>query len=233
MNFLVTTLTGALLLMFYLVSVFGDKAAPEPAAAPGPEIVFNISSGDKLPGFMLAQLQGLDEAALLLSTPGGREVDGPATLLTDYQFSEAGTYTARFTRVRCPIAMLEVQGHVCDHYALPAQITVMASAGRIEYLTETLTFSEPIVGGQATEHITVTIQAIINGDQVAIPTSFYSSGIETTITGHLNPQQAVLSAGTHTLQYQLQGMGKPGTYIQFNFQDANGHDVPCGITTPL
>jgi hypothetical protein len=54
-----------------------------------------------------------------------------------------------------------------------------------------------------------------------------------TITGHLNPQQAVLSAGTHTLQYQLQGMGKPGTYIQFNFQDANGHDVPCGITTPL
>jgi hypothetical protein len=53
------------------------------------------------------------------------------------------------------------------------------------------------------------------------------------ITEVVNPQQATLSTGPHTLQYQLQGMGKPGTYIQFNFQDANGHDVPCGITTPL
>jgi hypothetical protein len=90
--------------------------------------VFQISVGEKLHDFQLAQLAGLDEASLSFTVPVGASVSGAATMLANYAFPAAGTYT---------------------------------------------------------------------------------------------------------LQYQLQGMGKPGTYIQLNFKDANGHEVPCDITTPL
>jgi hypothetical protein len=194
---------------------------------------FIISIEDRLQDFMISQLNGLDDATVSIQRPDGTTISGAATLLLTQTFDLAGAHVLSFTRVHYPNTPHDASGHVCDHYSLPEQITVIVNPHRIEYLTGSMTFSEPIVGGQPTEHITLSIQVVVTGDSVAIPTQFTSSGIQTTITGQLNPQQATLSAGTHTLQYTLQGMGKPGTYIQLNFKDANGHDVPCGITTPL
>jgi len=194
-----------------------------------------ISAGDKLQDFMLGLLRGngLEDASFLVAGPESSAIAAEGNTLQDHIFNLPGTYTVSFSRVQFPDTPHGDVGHVCDHYSLPEQITVIVNPHRIEYLTGSMTFSEPIVGGQPTEHITVSIQVVVTGEDVAVPTQFTSSGIQTTITGQLNPQQATLSAGTHTLQYTLQGMGKPGTYIQLNFKDANGHEVPCGITTPL
>jgi hypothetical protein len=194
---------------------------------------FVISIEGRLHDFMISQLSGLDDATVSIQRPDGTTISGAATLLLTQTFDLAGAHVLSFTRVHYPNTPHDASGHVCDHYSLPEQITVIVNPHRIEYLTGSMTFSEPIVGGQPTEHITVSIQVVVTGEDVAVPTQFTSSGIQTTITGQLNPQQATLSAGTHTLQYTLQGMGKPGTYIQLNFKDANGHEVPCGITTPL
>jgi hypothetical protein len=119
----------AMMCAFAIAFIALLSTATVQAQTPQETPVFHISAGEKLPGFQLAQLAGLDEANLTFSVPTGASVSGAATMLAEYTF----------TRV-------QQHGHgelsnTCNHYTLPEQITVIVNPKRIEYLTEHITLS--------------------------------------------------------------------------------------------
>lgn len=201
----------------------GTQDAAPTAATP----VYKISMGETLHDFP-ADMQSLEQTNWVLTGPDGKTLDSQGTALFNYRFEQVGTYTIAFTRIPQPKhEHKEGDGHRCDHYYMPAIITVQVSAQKIEYLCETLKTSQPLVGGQSTEGITLNIIVNITGSNVNIPETIVSAGVETGIVGKLDPVQKVLQEGTHTLVYRLSGKGLKGTYIQFDFEDSNNYMTPC------
>lgn len=192
--------------------------------------VYKISQGETLQDFP-ADAHNLEQTIWVLTSPDGKTLNSQGAALFTYKFDQVGTYTIAFTRI--PQPKHEHDGHTCDHYHMPASISVQVSAEKIAYLCETLKTSKPLVGGQSTEGITLSITVNITGNNVKIPETIVSAGVETNIVGKLDPSQKIVQAGTHTLVYHLSGKGLKGTYIQFDFEDSNQYFTPCPFTTQL
>lgn len=195
--------------------------------------VYKISQGETLHDFP-ADAHSLEQTAWVLTSPDGKTLKSQGTALLSYRFEQVGKYTIVFTRIPQPKhEHKESDGHRCDHYHMPPSISLQVAAEKIEYLCETMKTSRPIVGGQSTEGITLSITVNITGNNVRIPETIASAGVEANIVGKLDPSLKVLQTGTHTLVYHLSGKGLAGTYIQFDFEDTNNHITPCGYTTQL
>lgn len=220
--------------VFIAVLTFGIPSiseAQEPLAAFSSKAVsqtniinFYLSVDENLKDFMLAELRHLHEAKWQLIAPNGAIYQGEGNTLATYSFNQTGAYTISFTRLP---HQHNHDGGGCDHYYMPDQVIIQVNQQKIEFLSETLSTSKPIVGGQPTNGTTLTIQVKVTGTDVPMPQLIYSAGVETTIVATLNPSQATLSSGLHTLTYQLIGQGLPDSYISFNFPDANGHLSAC------
>lgn len=201
----------------------GTQDAAPTAATP----VYKISMGDTLHDFP-ADPSSLGQTTWVLTSPDGQTLHGQGTSLLSYRFEQVGKYTIVFTRIPQPKhEHKESDGHRCDHYHMPPSISLQVAAEKIEYLCETMKTSRPIVGGQSTEGITLSVMVNVTGNKVKIPEILRSLGIETTIVGELDAAQKTLQAGIHTLVYHLSGQGKQGTYIQFDFEDTNNYMTPC------
>lgn len=192
-------------------------------------VSYRLSINETLKDFMLAELNSLHETKWQLVAPNGAVYNGEGLVLAAYTFNQPGTYTVAFTRVH------EHTEHSkgCNHYYMPDEISIVVNAQKIEFLCETLTTSKPIVGGQPTDGITLSIQVKVTGTEVGLPQLIRTAGVETSIVATLNSSQTILSTGLHTLTYHLSGQGETDSYISFDFPDANGHEIACGYIQKL
>lgn len=143
-------------------------------------------------------------------------------------FSIPGDYVLHIQTVFDP--------NLCDSDQSPKKINIKASAMKMVFDFESVTFSKKIVGGQATDGITVRVNvdySSLENNSAIYTYGFVTAGVDTTVVGKLKNGQVTLQQGMNTLEFELEGQATAGNYIMFDFVDVNGEVQSYGLTQKI
>lgn len=151
---------------------------------------------------------------------------GKGDKLFNVVFSKPGDYKIIFSNP----SHKHIQGQ-CNHPTIPNEINLKVNSNQIIYKPETVTFSNPTLGGidniggidNKGNTLTIDVEVFSYSNvAVSIPNSINSTGINANMTGRLIEKQKLLLPGKHKITYILEGTLKKDTYIGFDFKDSNG-----------
>ena len=147
-----------------------------------------------------------------------------------YKFKKPGIYTIK-------VDQKEIHKDDCGHISLPSQIIVRVSRIRMTFDGNKIKFSNPIKKNTATSGIVLSIPVKIetydNKPVVMDFTPVKSAGIGSSVEAILNDKFKQLSTGKHLISYNLNGVVSQGSYLMFDFIDANGRIQSISLQSPI
>ncbi|MCW3170761.1 hypothetical protein OMO38_19700 [Chryseobacterium sp. 09-1422] len=127
-------------------------------------------------------------------------------------------------------------GQTNDHNQFPSKININVSSKSLDFDFSTLKFSRDIKGGQASDGIIVSINAIYNSfdnAKVKYDHQMTSAGVGTTIVGKLKGGKFELKQGVNTLQFIIEGTAEKGNMIMLDFKDINNQTQSYSLTQKI
>ncbi|MEG1589805.1 hypothetical protein [Chryseobacterium sp.] len=121
----------------------------------------------------------------------------------------------------------------CDHDQYPSKITVKVSPLKMVFDFSSIQFSKKIEGGQPTEGIMVTVNAVYssyNNISADYHHGFTTAGVGTSLSGRLNKDKVSLKNGINKLEFSLEGSTTKGNNIMIEFKDINDQVQPYTLT---
>ncbi|MCD1116708.1 hypothetical protein [Chryseobacterium turcicum] len=117
----------------------------------------------------------------------------------------------------------------CDHDQYPSKVTIRVSPSKMVFDFSSLEFSKKIVGGQSTEGIIVTVNAMYSSydnTSAVYDYGFTTAGVGTSLLGRLNNGKVLLKNGVNKLEFSLEGLTTKGNNIMIEFKDINDQVQP-------
>jgi hypothetical protein len=138
--------------------------------------------------------------------------------ILNFVFQNPGQYTVSLTPSNVVHSSHEGS---CNHDAESKQLEIIVLSTKFEFLFEQSSFSNPIKGGVDVSGNTLSIPVVFSSfdkqDNQIEGLKIITSGVNTSIEGVLKNQKATLSQGFNTLNFSLNGVATPDTYIMFDF----------------
>lgn len=117
----------------------------------------------------------------------------------------------------------------CDHDQYPSKVTIKVSPSKMVFDFSSLEFSKKIIGGQSTEGIIVTVNAMYSSydnTSAVYDYGFTTAGVGTSLSGRLNNGKVLLKNGVNKLEFSLEGLTTKGNNIMIEFKDINDQVQP-------
>ena len=150
--------------------------------------------------------------------------------INTYKFKKPGVYNIK-------VDQKEIHKDDCGHINLPSQIIVNVSRIRMTFDGNKLKFSSPIKKNTSTSGIVLSIPVKIetydNKPALMDFTPVKSAGIGSSVEATLNDNFKQLSTGKHLISYNLNGLVSQGSYLMFDFIDANGRIQSISLQSPI
>ena len=112
----------------------------------------------------------------------------------------------------------------CDHDQYPSKISIKVSPLKLVFDFSSIQFSKKIKGGQSTEGIILTVNAVYssyNNISADYHYGFTTAGVGTSLSGRLNKDKVLLKNGVNKLEFSLEGFTTKGNNITIEFKDIN------------
>jgi hypothetical protein len=138
--------------------------------------------------------------------------------LLNVVFQNPGQYTVSLTPSNVVHSSHEGS---CNHDTESKQLEIIVLSIKLEFLFDQSSFSNPIKGGTDISGTILSIPVVFSSydkkDAQIEGLKIITSGVNTSIEGTLKNEKATLSQGLNTLNFSLNGVATPETYIMFDF----------------
>jgi hypothetical protein len=179
----------------------------------------HIAFGESIAGVWEGSLQK-NTGWSIAKAGGGVVRTGTGRDLLTFVFDAPGTYRVDI------LASTSADEEEREHAPPPGSFKVIVGAVRMTFDLAHATLSQPILGGQPTDHIELRIPvdvAVFGGGtaDVDVPEA-HTAGVGTTVIAQPAEPRITLNSGVRTMTYRLSGTVPSGSYIMFDLVDANG-----------